>query len=40
MFGTDEFIEWCRRFGCQPYICTNAGNGTPEEMQRVGRVPP
>jgi len=31
-FGTDEFVEWCRLVGCQPYICTNAGNGTPEEM--------
>ena len=33
-FGTDEFVEWCRRVGCEPYICTNAGNGTPEEMRR------
>lgn len=32
-FGTAEFIEWCRRVGCEPYICTNAGNGTPEEMR-------
>ncbi len=32
-FGTDEFIEWCRLVGCEPYICTNAGNGTPEEMR-------
>jgi alpha-N-arabinofuranosidase len=32
-FGTDEFIEWCREVGCEPYICTNAGNGTPEEMK-------
>ncbi len=32
-FGTDEFIEWCRRVGCEPYICTNAGNGTAEEMR-------
>lgn len=31
-FGTDEFVEWCRLVGCTPYICTNAGNGTPEEM--------
>ena len=31
-FGTDEFIEWCRRIGAEPYICTNAGSGTPEEM--------
>ena len=31
-FGTDEFIAWCREVGCEPYICTNGGNGTPEEM--------
>ena len=33
-FGTDEFIEWCRLVGCEPYICTNAGNGTAEEMKQ------
>jgi len=32
-FGTDEFVEWCRLVGSEPYICTNAGNGTPEEMR-------
>jgi len=32
-FGTDEFIAWCRRVGCEPYLCSNAGNGTPEEMR-------
>jgi alpha-N-arabinofuranosidase len=32
-FGTAEFVEWCRRVACEPYICTNAGNGTPEEMR-------
>lgn len=31
-FGTDEFIRLCRKVGCEPYICTNAGTGTPEEM--------
>jgi alpha-N-arabinofuranosidase len=31
-FGTDEFIEWCRLVGTEPYICGNAGTGTPEEM--------
>jgi len=31
-FGTDEFIEWCRLAGIEPYICGNAGTGTPEEM--------
>ena len=31
-FGTDEFVTWCRMVGAEPYICTNAGTGTPEEM--------
>lgn len=31
-FGTDEFIALCRKVGCEPYICTNAGTGAAEEM--------
>ena len=31
-FGTDEFVKLCRKLGCEPYICTNAGTGTIEEM--------
>jgi alpha-N-arabinofuranosidase len=31
LFGTDEFIAFCRAVGCEPMICVNAGNGTPEE---------
>ena len=31
-FGTDEYVAWCRKIGAEPYICTNAGTGTPEEM--------
>src|SRR5689334_11376236 len=31
-FGTAEFVTWCRAVGAEPYICTNAGTGTPEEM--------
>lgn len=31
-FGTDEFIRLCRKVGCEPYLCTNAGTGTPEQM--------
>jgi alpha-N-arabinofuranosidase len=31
-FGTAEFVDWCRALGAEPYICTNAGTGTPEEM--------
>ena len=29
--GNDEFIEWCRLVGTEPYLCVNTGNGTPEE---------
>jgi len=31
LFGTDEFIAFCREVGCEPMICVNAGNGSPEE---------
>lgn len=31
-FGTDEYIKLCRKLECEPYICTNAGTGTAEEM--------
>ncbi len=31
-FGTAEYIRLCREVGCEPYICTNAGTGTAEEM--------
>ena len=31
-FGTDEFIQLCRKIGCEPYICTNAGTGSAEDM--------
>lgn len=31
-FGTNEFVALCRKVGCEPYICTNAGTGTAEEM--------
>ena len=31
-FGTDEYIKMCRKIGCAPYICTNAGSGSAEEM--------
>jgi len=31
-FGTDEYIKFCCKVGAQPYICTNAGTGTSEEM--------
>jgi alpha-N-arabinofuranosidase len=31
-FGTDEYTAFCRKVGCEPYICTNAGTGSAEEM--------
>lgn len=31
LFGTDEFVAFCRAVGCEPLICVNAGDGTPEE---------
>lgn len=31
-FGTDEFVAYCRAVGAEPYICANAGTGSPEEM--------
>lgn len=31
-FGTDEYMDFCRKINVEPYICTNAGSGTPEEM--------
>jgi len=31
-FGTDEFIKLCHKLDCEPYICTNAGTGTAEEI--------
>ncbi|MEN3008626.1 alpha-N-arabinofuranosidase [Pseudothermotoga sp.] len=33
-FGTDEFIEYCREIGAEPYICINMGTGTLDEALR------
>lgn len=30
-FGTDEFIEYCRFLGTEPYICLNLGTGGVDE---------
>jgi len=30
-FGTDEFIQWCRVAGTEPYICANLGTGSLDE---------
>src|SRR5438552_10370678 len=32
-FGTNEFIEYCRRIGAEPYICVNMGTGSMDEAQ-------
>jgi len=32
-FGTNEFIEYCRVLGTEPYICVNMGSGTLDEAQ-------
>lgn len=34
LFGTDEFIAFCRAVGCDPMVCVNAGNASPEEAAR------
>ncbi len=34
LFGTDEFMAFCRAAGCEPMICVNAGDGTPTEAAR------
>lgn len=34
LFGTDEFIAFCRLTGAEPLICVNAGTGTPEDAAR------
>lgn len=31
-FGTHEFFELCEQLGCEPYITTNLGSGTVQEM--------
>lgn len=33
-FGTDEFIDFCRKLQVEPLICVNDGSGTPEEAAR------
>jgi alpha-N-arabinofuranosidase len=32
-FGTNEFIEYCRGIGAEPYICVNMGSGSMDEAQ-------
>lgn len=30
-FGTDEFLDFCKRIGAEPQVALNEGSGTPEE---------
>jgi alpha-N-arabinofuranosidase len=32
-FGTDEFMEYCRVTGIEPYLCVNMGTGTMDEAR-------
>ena len=32
-FGTNEFLDYCRILGTEPYICVNMGSGTMDEAQ-------
>jgi alpha-N-arabinofuranosidase len=31
--GTQEFVQFCRLVGAEPYFCGNVGSGTPREMR-------
>ena len=31
-FGTHEFLDLCALLDCEPYICSNVGSGSPQEM--------
>ena len=31
VFGTAEFIEYCKNLGAEPMLCVNMASGTPEE---------
>ncbi len=33
-FGTDEFLEYCKRTGAEPYICINAGLGSIDDARQ------
>lgn len=33
LFGTNEFAEWCKLVGTEPFMCVNLGTGTIQEAQ-------
>ncbi len=32
-FGTNEYLQFCRELGADPYICVNVGSGSPREAR-------
>ena len=32
-FGTDEFVDWCRQVGSEPYLAVNCGEGSMREAR-------
>ena len=32
-FGTNEFVQWCRRLGAEPYLVVNCGDGDIREAR-------
>ena len=34
-FGTDEFMKWCKKVGCEPMMAVNLGSGTPMEAAEL-----
>lgn len=38
-FGTDEFMEWCKLVGAEPYLALNMGTGTLEEGENHQFLP-
>jgi alpha-L-arabinofuranosidase len=32
-FGTDEYIDWCRKVNVSPYFCVNLGTGSLDEIR-------
>ncbi len=32
-FGTDEFVQWCRKLGTEPYLAVNCGDGDMREAR-------
>ena len=32
-FGTNEFAQWCKTVGTEPFFCVNLGTGTIQEVQ-------